>query len=234
MIFIGDGDYVKTGNEFLQYFRDLGKLKPTDKVLDVGCGIGRMSVPLTKYLSQSGGYYGFDIVSMGIDWCKENISSEFPNFHYEHADIYNKMYNSGGTEKSSEYRFNYDDNMFDFVFLTSVFTHMYTSDVENYLKEITRVLKVGGRCLITFFLLNEESEKLINSRQSSQNLIYKLDNYSFTKSKEVPENAIGFSEDFIRELFVKNSLRIIEPIYYGSWRGRKSYLSYQDIIVAQK
>ncbi len=59
MIFIGDGDYEKTGTEFLEYFKDLGKLKPTDKVLDVGCGIGRMSVPLTKYLSSGGGVLRF-------------------------------------------------------------------------------------------------------------------------------------------------------------------------------
>ena len=54
MIFVGDGDYEKAGNEFFVYFREFGKLKPSDKVLDVGCGIGRMSLPLTTYLAGGG------------------------------------------------------------------------------------------------------------------------------------------------------------------------------------
>jgi len=48
LIFIGDGDYENTGKEFLHYFVKLAGLKPDDKVLDIGCGIGRMAVPLTS------------------------------------------------------------------------------------------------------------------------------------------------------------------------------------------
>jgi hypothetical protein len=62
LIFVGPGDYRKTGEEFLGYFRSLGRLKPTDRVLDLGCGIGRMAVPLTRYLT-TGSYEGIDIVS---------------------------------------------------------------------------------------------------------------------------------------------------------------------------
>ena len=41
----------------------------------------------------------------------------------------------------------------DVAFLTSVFTHMLPEDVEHYLDELARVLKPGGRTLITWFLL---------------------------------------------------------------------------------
>ena len=50
--FVGAGDFTAIGLEFLRYFQDLGGLRPTDHVLDVGCGIGRMALPLTGYLSK--------------------------------------------------------------------------------------------------------------------------------------------------------------------------------------
>jgi len=234
MIFIGDGDYKKVGDEFLLYFKNLGGLKPNDKVLDIGCGIGRMALPLTGYLSDSGAYYGFDIVKKGIDWCRENITPRFQNFHFEHSNIYNKMYNPEGSQQSGEFRFNFKDESFDFVFLTSVFTHMYLSDVDHYLSEISRVLKPGGKCLITFFLINELSQKLINNGNSSQELIFQLDENSFIKDEKTPEVAIGFNEVQIIKVFDTYCLKIIMPIHYGSWCGREEYLSYQDIVIAEK
>ena len=75
MIFVGSRrNYRKTGEEFLRYFVELGDLTPKGRILDVGCGIGRMAVPLTKYLDQEGSYEGFDIVEKGIRWCKKNVS----------------------------------------------------------------------------------------------------------------------------------------------------------------
>ena len=233
MIFIGDGDYLKIGNEFFNYFLELGQLKPNHKVLDVGCGIGRMSLPLINYLSKDGEYYGFDIVEKGINWCNENINKKYPNFHFEQSDIYNKTYNPNGKELSSEYKFKYENDFFDFVFLTSVFTHMRTNDLSRYFEEISRVMKPNARCLMTFFLINNESRQLIEQNKSTQELIFEMDQYSIAKNKETPEHAIGFNENFIVKLFKKNKLQI-QGTYYGSWCGREKYMSYQDIIVASK
>lgn len=64
--FVGNGDFIKVGKLFVQYFIDLANLKSNDRVLDVGCGIGRMAIPLTKYISIEGFYEGFDIAEKGI------------------------------------------------------------------------------------------------------------------------------------------------------------------------
>ncbi|MCT4572638.1 class I SAM-dependent methyltransferase, partial [Bacillus thuringiensis] len=45
------GDFKKVGKEFLKHFIQIGALKPNEKVLDVGCGVGRMAVPLLNYLN---------------------------------------------------------------------------------------------------------------------------------------------------------------------------------------
>jgi ubiquinone/menaquinone biosynthesis C-methylase UbiE len=233
MVFIGGGDFLKIGEEFKQYFIELGHLQPDHSVLDVGCGIGRMAIPLTRYLSREGEYWGFDIVKTGIDWCQQRISPKYPKFHFLHSNVYNKYYNPKGDARAQDFKFPFDDQLFDFVFLTSVFTHMLPSDVENYMTEIARVLKPEGTCLITFFLLNEESLTLMRSGKSTLDFKYDLHGCLSTEETK-PEAAIAYEEDVFKDLFRKNDLIILEPIRHGSWCGRQNFLSYQDMILATK
>jgi SAM-dependent methyltransferase len=234
MIFVGSGDYIEIGNEFKNYFINLGGLKPHHRVLDVGCGIGRMAVPLTNYLTSEGGYWGFDIVKKGIAWCQKEITREFNHFHFQHVDIYNKYYNKQGTVAASQFVFPFEAAFFDFVFLTSVFTHMLPGELENYLKEISRVLKPGGNALITFFLLNSESKQLIEMNKSKLDFKHKITDQCKTTNSKIPEDAIAYEEEFVLSLLNKYQLTIDRPIYYGSWCGRESYLTFQDLIIMKK
>ncbi len=232
LIFIGAGDFTRTGEEFLRHFIELGGLRPDHKVLDVGCGIGRMALPLTNYLDR-GSYDGFDIVAPGINWCRRRYTPQYPNFHFYLADVYNKQYRPRGKYPASQYRFPFANEYFDFVFLTSVFTHMLPRDMENYLSEIARVLKKGQRCVITWFLLNAESRGLIEAGKGEVHFKYERDGYA-TTNQEMPEDAIAYDEVTVRELYVKLGLEIIEPIRYGAWCGRPDFLTYQDLVVAVK
>lgn len=233
MIFIGSGDFIKIGEDFMRYFVDLGNLKPSDRVLDVGCGIGRMAIPLTNYLSRDGEYWGFDIVKSGIEWCQQRITPKHSNFHFLHSNVYNKHYNPDGTLRAQDFKFPFDNEFFDFIFLTSVFTHMLPRDVENYMEEISRVLKKDGKCMITFFILNEESKKLIQTGISSLDFRYQIDGCLSTDIN-TPEEAIAFNEDFIINLFERYGLTIVQPVLYGSWCNRVKFFTYQDMIIANK
>ena len=108
---------------------------------------------------------------------------------------------------------------------------MLPSDLENYLSEISRVTKPGGKCLITFFLLNKESEQLIHLGKSDIDFRYKI-NGCFTNKKDDPETAIAYPEQVVKRLFDKYKFNIVQPIKYGGWCNRKESLSYQDIIIA--
>jgi ubiquinone/menaquinone biosynthesis C-methylase UbiE len=110
---------------------------------------------------------------------------------------------------------------------------MLPDDINSYLGEINRVLKSGGRCLITFFLLNKESSELIKRGGSTLNFRYERANYSF-ENWQTRESAIAYTEEYILGLYKSKLLNIKTPIYYGSWCGRQNPLTYQDIIIAEK
>jgi SAM-dependent methyltransferase len=154
LIFGSAGDFTESGHRTLDNLRRFG-LRPDDRVLDIGCGIGRAAVPLTAYLSERGSYEGFDVSERGIGWCSDNITPRHPNFRFREADIYSKAYRPDGSTQPSDYTFPYRDGEFDFAFGISLFTHMLAPGTKCFVAETARVLRAGGRFLATFFLFDD-------------------------------------------------------------------------------
>ena len=132
-MFVGSVDNFEASGELLvRRLIEVAGLTPTSRVLDIGCGIGRLAVALTPYLDPQARYEGLDIVPSGIEWCTENITSRYPNFRFTLADVSNREYNPSGRLAPTEYRLPYADATFDLVVLTSVFTHMLPAEKEHY------------------------------------------------------------------------------------------------------
>ncbi len=229
---VGGGDFKAVGDEFLNHFIQLAQLSPDHRVLDIGCGTGRMAIPLTSFLSKKGSYEGFDIVREMVTWCQKNITPKFPKFRFKVADVFNSLYEKNGINKGEKFHFPFHDKEFDFIFLTSVFTHMLPDEMENYLAEISRTIRPGGKCLITYFILNESSLKCILDQKSTFQFKHQYQG-CFIDQVDVPEAAVGYEEEKIKSLFAKYSF-ILDSIHYGNWCGRKEYVSFQDIIILKK
>ena len=155
--FVGGHDFALIGDILKRHLIALADLQPAHDVLDVGCGVGRVAIALTTLLTSESRYLGFDISKEAVAWCQREISSRYPHFAFVWCDVYNSVYNPGGRQPAAQYVFPCDPGSVDVVVLTSVFTHLLVEDFRHYLAESARVLKPGGRCFATFFLLNEES-----------------------------------------------------------------------------
>jgi hypothetical protein len=79
----------------------------------------------------------------------------------------------------------------------------------------------GGRVVATFFLLNEESTRMIEAggAQLGRELRHDMGGYR-VHDPEVPEAIVGYPEQTIRELYDRHRLEIVEPIRFGMWCGR--------------
>ena len=234
LIFVGgdSGNFRELGEKWRETFVSFGGLLPDHRVLDLGCGVGRMAVPLTRFLSPRGSYEGLDIVREGIEWCQGAITPRFPRFKFQVADVYNRYYNPHGGVEPAKYRLPFADGEFDFAFLTSVFTHMRPPEVENYLREVKRVMKPGGSTLITFFLLTKESLEKIEKRevQPGRDFVHDIGGCR-TSDPAMPEDAIAYDESAIRAMYDRCGLKISNT-HYGAWCGTKDARHGQDIVVA--
>jgi SAM-dependent methyltransferase len=227
--FVGHSDFAATGDEFLAHFVELGGLQPGERVLDVGCGIGRMARPLAGYLSYDGSYDGFDVNREGIAWCRKRYRRN-PNFRFQVADIFNARYNPRGEYRADEYRFPYDDASFDFVLATSVFTHLLEADATHYLAECRRVLAPGGRLFATFFLLNDTSRALMADGRAGLTFL-DVDERLAILDEALPEEAVAYDDEWVFETLRSSGMELV-GLHPGSWSGRDEFISFQDIVVA--
>lgn len=233
LTFTGTGDFLKIGKQFFEHFKKYCDFSPDSSILDIGSGMGRMAIPFTNYLSPKGHYEGFDIVKIGIDWCTKNISSRFPNFNFKHIPLRNDLYLLDTKNKADDLIFPYENESFDFIFLTSVFTHMLPNDVENYIGEIQRVLKKEKQCFVTFFIIDEENEttpKLVGNK----NFPYNFGNY-YLMDKNVKEANVAFKKSYIIDVFKNNNMELTHFIK-GNWSGTQNteLNEHQDIVIFKK
>ncbi|MGH6859375.1 MAG: class I SAM-dependent methyltransferase [Phyllobacterium sp.] len=232
-IFVGDGNFQAVGAEFLGHFIRKGGLRKTSRVLDIGCGIGRMAVPLTQYLDVSNGRYcGIDPVAGGINWCQQKISSVYPNFEFRHVDIAHNLYNPKGAIDGLELSLPYEDRQFDFIIMTSVVTHLPDEEVSAYLREVERLLAPGGRLFMTAFIVDKSAQDNASGKRDGRLGFQRYDGGPCWFVPELPPlAAVGFDDGFLDRALTGAGL-VTTTKSFGHWRGSPSD-HYQDLFIAE-
>jgi SAM-dependent methyltransferase len=147
-------EWFRWGEEWSVLLRCYGLLTRKAAVLEIGCGLGRTAFPLRYIVRPPGSYDGFEICRYKVEFLERTFHPRYPQFRFIWADIHNTYYNPGGQILSTEYHFPYADASFDLIYAASVFTHLLPESAAHYVRESGRVLRPGGRCVFSLFLLD--------------------------------------------------------------------------------
>jgi ubiquinone/menaquinone biosynthesis C-methylase UbiE len=226
-------EFLNTGDEVCGLLVELTNLLPTEQVLDIGSGIGRVARPLAGYLRSPGSYDGFDVVESGIEWCRRNYTDLDASFEFKAVDVANAFYNPTGASRGEVFRFPYTDRTFDLAFAISLFTHLRPVDAATYLSEAARVLRPNGRLLTTFFMLSDTSRACMADTPEARQFTVIDGQTAIEPGEEPAEAAIAYDEAWVRSTHTAVGLTIDE-IVPGWWCGNGDGRSYQDLVVAHR
>ena len=225
-------NFEASGAEFAAYLKLIAKLQTHERLLDIGCGCGTIALNLVDYLESTGCYVGVDLDQSCVGWCQRKITPRNDRFKFECLDVRNDVYRPKGQHAAEDVVLPFDDGSFDVIVLKSVFTHLRLAEVDNYLKEISRLLAGGGRCLATFFLLDGVDEPAPDQGRPKIDMAFGDDQCRW-QTLECPERAIAYKQSRITEMLSRHGLAVKER-HFGSWSGRPDFLSFQDVLLIEK
>lgn len=224
----GTSTWDEIAQAHLAQYERYTPIQATHSVLEIGCGVGRDAIQLTRLLSQQGSYLGIDIIEPSIRWCQLNITPRFSNFRFVHFNAKSQIHNPNGRLEPEAIVLPVADASVDRVILQSVFTHMFEQGIVNYLREFRRVLRPGGQVFASFFIVDEE----IRAKVKDQELHFRhpYADGCFVIDPAIPEGAVAFSVPAIERMLKAGGLEVVEPLHRGFWCGHPGPDG-QDVVV---
>jgi len=206
------GPSAERGANQLTLLRHWG-LRPSARVLEIGCGVGRLAYELAAYLDD-GTYTGFDISPKAIGWLNEHYAPRLPNFRFDLVDARNARYRPRGADAETV-RFPYADGQFDVVVAFAVFMHMQLPEIRRYCEEIARVLAPDGFAAVTFRSVHE-GEALPRTRDREW---VPVGAGVWSIFPETPGRALAYDDALVRSTIADAGL-VVAGAVTGRWHRR--------------
>lgn len=203
-----------------------GLFDQASKVVDIGCGCGRLGSVIASVLDpRAGGHYtGFDIWKDGIKWARRNVA-----YYYPHAS-FNIIGRHNAYDAHAAYKIDLPDASQDAAIATSLFTHLRAEAASKYASELGRVLRPGGKAYVTFFASKEVFRSFGDPTQTEE------DSYGIYYANKIAEDTFA-DEDRVTEMFESNNLSVL-GIKYGHWRKielpHRDYGCGQDVFILKR
>jgi len=216
--------------------------KTANKILDIGCGTGLLGIASEPFTFAGGSYTGIDVMAADINFCKTNFKSD--NYNFIHFDLANPSYASLQSTQLTKWPIENESQ--DLVTALSVWTHLSEPDAIFYFREIYRVLKKGGKAIITFFYLDEQYEASLAKRTNEvgrfhstpqkdwvyDKSAYQSKNWFTTAWAKNPEDAIGITPEGL-DILLKTSGLKLAKYYPGNWKEEPG-VYFQDVLIFEK
>lgn len=148
----------------LQRFLDCSR---ASRILDIGCGVGRLPIGIIRRLGDVRRYEGVDATQRSVRWCTRYLTPSHPRFRFTHLNVCNARYNPAGDVLNDDFRFPFDDASFDIVYLYSVFSHMKWEETERYVGEFRRLLAPNGKVFLTAFVEENVPPVTVNPEEGA-------------------------------------------------------------------
>ncbi len=197
---VGVGDRLLFNHpQFLTHGADLairifalGLARFDSKILEIGCGCGRLAMALQHADAFVGSYTGTDVDAELVAWCDEHLGDE--RFRFLHADVQNPLYNPEGSP--GPYALPLDDESQQLVVSHSVFTHLLEDDIQRYLEESHRVLDTDGHAGMSVFCLDDLRDRGdLGGRWSFEHRI----GCAYVENRRYPEAAVAYERGYLEE-----------------------------------
>ena len=160
--FRADADFLTTAaREAKRLVADAGSPRPL-RVLDLGCGAGRLAYGLIAMDAPIARYDGVDVMAPQIDWCAQQVTPRHPEYRFTTIDVYNERYNPAGAKEAAEAGLPLEAASYDLAYAYSVFSHLRSPDVRAYLVEFARLLVPGGIAIVTGFIEDGVPDEMVN------------------------------------------------------------------------
>jgi len=209
------------------------------RILDVGCGTGLLAVASEPLLGAEGRYLGIDVSRRDVEFCRAHYPS--PPFAFELLETRNAAY---APERAAErVGWGVADVSVDLVTALSVWTHLAEADALFYLAEVGRVLRPGGRALVTCFLLDAAARAGPPRVPRGASRFHATDparwvfdvpapgsgEWLHPAWARAPEDAIAFTEPALARMLAAAGLRELAR-HPGTWREAPG-VYFQDVLV---
>jgi SAM-dependent methyltransferase len=179
---------------FWTHFLRTGLCRIDSTIVDIGCGCGRYARFLRDYQYKSerftGRYIGVDVDPEMLAWCSRHFDSE--RFEFHRSSHSSRAYRAEGSPSPAPYELPMADGTADFVFSTSLFSHLLEGEVVNYCRESYRVLRAGGHMVMYFFSL-DRPPPTYGGRHTFGFQV----GHAHVESLSVPEAAVAYREEYL-------------------------------------
>jgi len=180
----------------------LDQIKPNSKILELGCGSGRVY----SYLKEKFENQNSNLNYTGVDFCEKLLSPEIKNeINFICADICNPVTPDlirGPREKAD----------YSHILCIAVLHHLTPNQIEKLLKNIKKISAQNSQTKIIFSVWNLNIDKYQKLERNSENQLWVP--YAKSNGREsrilTERFCVAYEPKELKELFLKANFKILE------------------------